>query len=86
MARNFGGRGTGASSVTSAGASRGLRRPAAVSRYRPSQAQRRFLTTRDRTCRHPGCGNSAGWADLDQFVTGVRPPKAGIGHATWMDG
>ena len=43
-------------------------RPAAVSRYRPSQAQRRFLTTRDRTCRHPGCGNSAGWADLDHVL------------------
>ena len=29
--------------------------PPAVDRYRPTPAQRRFLTTRDRTCRHPGC-------------------------------
>jgi hypothetical protein len=42
-----------------------LDRPPAVDRYRPSPAQRRFNTTRDRTCRHPGCSNRAGWADLD---------------------
>lgn len=45
-----------------------LDRPAAVQRYRPSQAQRRFLTTRDGTCRHPGCRNHAGWADLDHVL------------------
>jgi hypothetical protein len=43
-------------------------RPAAVDRYRPSSAQRRFTNTRDRTCRHPGCRNSAGRADLDHVV------------------
>jgi len=42
--------------------------PPPVGRYRPTPAQRRFVTTRDRTCRHPGCGNSAGWADLDHVL------------------
>jgi hypothetical protein len=42
--------------------------PPGVDRYRPSAAQRRFVTTRDRTCRHPGCANRAGWADLDHVV------------------
>ena len=45
-----------------------LDRPPPVHRYRPSAAQRRFITIRDRTCRHPGCGNAAGWADLDHVV------------------
>jgi hypothetical protein len=45
-----------------------LDRPPPVSRYRPSASQRRFLHTRDRTCRHPGCANKAGWADLDHVV------------------
>ena len=39
-----------------------------MDRYRPSAAQRRFVTTRDRTCRHPGCRNKAGWADLDHVI------------------
>jgi hypothetical protein len=42
--------------------------PPAVDRYRPTPAQRRFVTTRDRTCRHPGCRNQAGWADLDHVT------------------
>jgi hypothetical protein len=45
-----------------------LDRPPPVGRYRPSPAQRRFGTTRDRTCRHPGCGNRAVWADLDHVL------------------
>jgi hypothetical protein len=45
-----------------------LDRPPPVDRYRPSPAQRRFVTTRDRTCRHPGCANRAGFADLDHVV------------------
>jgi hypothetical protein len=45
-----------------------LDRPTAVNRYRPSPAQRRFATTRDRTCRHPGCSNRAAWADLDHVL------------------
>jgi hypothetical protein len=47
---------------------RGLCPPAAVDRYEPSPAQQRFGRTRDRSCRHPGCGNRAGWADLDHVV------------------
>jgi hypothetical protein len=47
---------------------RGLGPPPAVDRYAPSPAQRRFGRTRDRTCRHYGCGNRAGWADLDHVV------------------
>ena len=39
-----------------------------MDRYQPTPAQRRFARTRDRTCRHPGCGNGAGWADLDHVV------------------
>jgi hypothetical protein len=45
-----------------------LSSPPAVDRYTPSAAQRRFLVTRDRACRHPGCSVSAGWADLDHVV------------------
>jgi hypothetical protein len=45
-----------------------LDRPPPVGRYRPSPSQRRFVRTRDRTCRHPGCANKAGWADLDHVV------------------
>jgi hypothetical protein len=47
---------------------KGLGPPPAVDRYEPAPAQRRFTRTRDRTCRHPGCGNRAGWADLDHVV------------------
>ena len=39
-----------------------------MDRYRPTPAQPRFLTTRGRTCRHPGCRNKAGWADLDHVL------------------
>ena len=46
----------------------GLGRPPVVDRYAPTPAQRRFGRTRDRTCRHVGCGNRAGWADLDHVV------------------
>jgi len=45
-----------------------LDRPPEVDRYRPTPAQRGFVTTRDRTCRHPGCANRAGWADLDHVL------------------
>jgi hypothetical protein len=45
-----------------------LDRPPPVDRYTPTPAQRRFVTTRDRTCRHPGCRNDAAWADLDHVV------------------
>jgi hypothetical protein len=45
-----------------------LNRPAAVDRYRPTAAQYRFVRTRDRTCRHPGCRSRASWADLDHVI------------------
>jgi hypothetical protein len=48
-----------------------LDRPPPVRRYTPSAAQRRFVTRRDRTCRHPGCGQPAGRVDLDH-VTAYR--------------
>jgi hypothetical protein len=47
---------------------KGLGPPPAVDLYRRSSAQERFVCTRDRTCRHPGCPNDAGWADLDHVV------------------
>jgi hypothetical protein len=45
-----------------------LDRPPPVDRYRHSSAQERFVRTRDRTCRHPGCRSRAAWADLDHVV------------------
>lgn len=45
-----------------------LDRPPPVDRYRHSPAQERFVRTRDRTCRHPGCTGRAAWADLDHVV------------------
>ena len=53
----------------------GLGPPPAVSRYAPTPAQQRFARTRDRTCRHPGCGNRAGWADLDHVVAHAEGGK-----------
>jgi hypothetical protein len=47
---------------------RGLCPPPGVDRYEPSPSLRRFTTTRDRTCRHYGCSNRAGWADLDHVL------------------
>ena len=45
-----------------------LDRPAAVRRYTPTPAQRRFIERRDRICRHPGCGRSTAWTDADHVV------------------
>jgi hypothetical protein len=45
-----------------------LERPPPVDRYRPTPAQRRFGKTRDRTCRHPGCGQPVARVDLDHVV------------------
>jgi hypothetical protein len=35
--------------------------------------QRAFVTTRDRRCRFPNCGQRVGWADLDHVIA-HRPP------------
>jgi hypothetical protein len=54
-----------------------LDRPAPADRYVPTPAQRRFVSTRDRTCRHPGCRNAAAWSDLDHVIPhGVGGPTA----------
>jgi hypothetical protein len=42
--------------------------PPRVDRYEHTPAQRRFAQARDRTCRHPGCSNRAGLADLDHVT------------------
>ena len=36
--------------------------------YSPSGRQETFVTTRDRTCRVPNCGQRVGWADLDHVI------------------
>jgi hypothetical protein len=45
-----------------------VQRPRAVDRYGPSAAQRRFVKQRDRTCRHPNCGQPVARVDLDHVV------------------
>ncbi|MGY2079390.1 DUF222 domain-containing protein [Modestobacter sp. SYSU DS0657] len=42
--------------------------PPPTERYEPTPRQRSFVTTRDRRCRFPGCGQRVGWADLDHVV------------------
>jgi hypothetical protein len=42
--------------------------PAATDAYQPTDAQRRFVRTRDRTCRFPHCGQRVGLADLDHVI------------------
>jgi hypothetical protein len=42
--------------------------PPPVDRYVPSAAQRRFVKHRDRSCRHPNCGQPVGRVDLDHAV------------------
>jgi hypothetical protein len=45
-----------------------LDRPPPAGRYRPTAAQYRFIRTRDRRCRFPGCANKAGWSDADHVL------------------
>ncbi|MGY1707874.1 hypothetical protein ACI79C_25230, partial [Geodermatophilus sp. SYSU D00697] len=45
-----------------------LDRPPATGAYRPTAAQRLWVSTRDRTCAHPGCAHRAGWAELDHLL------------------
>ena len=51
--------------------------PPATDRYSHTDRQERFVTTRDRTCRMPNCGQRIGWTDLDHVV-----PHAGGGRTT----
>ncbi len=54
-----------------------LAMPGPCDGYAPTAAQRRFVTTRDRRCRVPNCGQRAGWSDLDHVL-----PHAGGGPTT----
>jgi hypothetical protein len=42
--------------------------PPARDGYEPSDRQKVFVKTRDRTCRMPNCGQRVGWADLDHVI------------------
>jgi len=42
--------------------------PADTGAYTPTGRQETFVTTRDRTCRMPNCGQRVGWADLDHVI------------------
>ncbi|HRP08870.1 MAG TPA: HNH endonuclease signature motif containing protein, partial [Gemmatimonadales bacterium] len=42
--------------------------PPATDAYPPTNAQRRFVKTRDKRCRFPNCGHRTGWADLDHVL------------------
>jgi hypothetical protein len=44
-------------------------RPPPTSNYRPTVAQRRWVRARDQRCRHPGCRNRVGRADLDHVAS-----------------
>jgi hypothetical protein len=45
-----------------------LDRPASTSAYTPTGAQDSFVTTRDRGCRFPNCGQRVGWTDRDHVI------------------
>src|SRR5688572_25809182 len=55
-----------------------LERPAPTDAYTPTAAQHAFVTTRDRACRFPTCGQRVGWADRDHVsrTTAAGPPTA----------
>jgi hypothetical protein len=43
--------------------------PPPTANYEPTDKQRMFITTRDRSCRFPNCGQRVGWADLDHVIS-----------------
>jgi uncharacterized protein DUF222 len=45
-----------------------LDRPEPTDAHDPTAAQHAFVTTRDRACRFPNCGQRVGWADRDHVV------------------
>ena len=45
-----------------------LARPEPTTAYAPTAAQHAFVTTRDRGCRFPNCGQRVGWADADHVI------------------
>jgi hypothetical protein len=45
-----------------------LGRPQPTDAYTPTAAQDAFVTTRDRACRFPNCGQRVGWTDRDHVV------------------
>ncbi len=45
-----------------------LDRPPATEAYTPTDVQDVFITTRDRACRFPNCGQRTGWADRDHVI------------------
>ena len=45
-----------------------LDRPPATDGYTPTDAQKLFVRTRDRTCRFPNCTRPVGWADCDHVI------------------
>jgi len=54
--------------------------PSPTDAYEPTAGQRRFVSTRDRRCRTPNCGQRAGWADHDHVV-----PHAEGGRTTCIN-
>ncbi|SDN39792.1 HNH endonuclease signature motif containing protein [Geodermatophilus sp. DSM 45219] len=45
-----------------------LDRPPPTGAYEPTAAQHAFVTTRDRACRFPTCGQRVGWTDRDHVL------------------
>ncbi|MGY1753243.1 DUF222 domain-containing protein [Blastococcus sp. SYSU D01042] len=54
--------------------------PDDVDSYVPGAAQRRFVTTRDRRCRFPNCGQRVGLADLDHVVAHSAGGRTACGN------
>jgi hypothetical protein len=46
-----------------------LEPPPETDAYEPTDRQRAFVSTRDRRCRFPNCGQRVGWADLDHVIS-----------------